>query len=435
VNTVVRRMAVALGAGTASLAFAVPAVAASPGVDPALVNRSADPGSTITVTKTVHTPAIPPKPDVVLLVDTTGSMGPSIANVQANLHTVISTVRASQPSAEFAVASYRDEGDGAELFTVRQDLTADETAVQTAVDGLAVGGGGDIPEAWVNGLFEVSTGAVSYRADSSRIVVLVGDAPSHDPSNGHTLTDAIGVLNADEARVVAVNVSGLDSAGQATSVTAATGGTLVPATGDVSAAILAGLRDLDVTVKPVVGACDSGLTASFALASVTVPSGTDATFTETLTVASTAPQGTTVHCAVDFTLNGASGGSAFVQHASIAVNDVTAPVASCVPGPNPAGHIPASGNPDGFYRIGATDNVDTAVDVFVHDTGSAAVFGPYPAGTVIKLVQAPGATPSVKPGTGAVDYKITLKGDASIVGVDDAENVSTPVVCEVPPTK
>ena len=434
-NIVARRIAVAFGAVTALVtAFAAPAAATSPGVEPAVVSEAADPGTAVVVQKTVHTPAIPPKPDVVLLVDTTGSMGSAIANVRTNLHAVITSVRASQPTAQFAVASYRDEGDDGELFRVRQDLTGNEAAVQSAVDSLAVDGGGDFPEAWVNGLFEVSTGKIHYREDSSRIVVLVGDAPSHDPSAGHTLADAIAELHADDARVVAVNVAGLDTNHQASQVTTATGGSLVPVGSDVSAAILAGLHDLDVTVQPEVTSC-SGLTATFDHAAVTVPSGGDASFVETLTVAADAPQGTTLHCTVTFTLNGAPGGDTFVQHVSIKVNDITAPVSTCTPGPNPSGNTPASNNPDGFYVIGSTDAVDTAVDLYVHDTASSAVFGPYPSGTKIKLVQAPGATPTVKPGTGMVDYKVTLKGDARIIGVDDSHNASAPVNCTVPPKK
>lgn len=157
--------------------------AATPGQQPdrELGRCRTDPGATIGINKVVSTPPIPPKPDVVLLVDTTGSMGTAIANVRTNLQQVITNVRTAQPSAEFAVASYRDEGDGAELFRVRQNLTGDATALQTAVDGLAAGGGGDTPEAWVNALFQVSDGAVAYRSGSSRLVVLVGDAPSHDP--------------------------------------------------------------------------------------------------------------------------------------------------------------------------------------------------------------------------------------------------------------
>jgi Mg-chelatase subunit ChlD len=509
---VARRTAVAVGAAAALVAgLAAPAVAASPGVQPATVNQAANAGATIVVNKTVHTPAIPPKPDVVLLVDTTGSMGGAIDNVKTNLHAVITNVKSSQPTAQFAVASYRDEGDGAELFTVRQNLTADEPAVQAGVDSLAAGGGGDLPEAWVNGLFQVSTGAIAYRTGSSRIVVVVGDAPSHDPSAGHSLAQAITALGAASTRVVAVNVSGLDSTGQATAVVDATGGSLVPVSTDgVSAAILAGLHDLDVTVTPQ-ATCDTGLTATFDHADVTVPSGTDAGFVETLSLAAGATQGSTLHCTVDFLLNGAPAGDAFIQHVTITVNDRTPPVvtvddktveatspagavvtypatavdnvdgpltptcvppsggtfalgattvtctakdaagnvgsdtatirvvdttpprSSCVPGPNPGGHIPASNNPDGYYTIGSTDLVDTAVDIFIHDTASTAVFGPYPNTTNIKLVQAPGATPDVKPGSGAVAYKVTLKGDAIIIGVDNAHNASAGVSCLVPP--
>jgi hypothetical protein len=40
------------------------------------------------VSKTVHTPTIPPTPDIVFLSDTTGSMGGVIAGVQANITSV-----------------------------------------------------------------------------------------------------------------------------------------------------------------------------------------------------------------------------------------------------------------------------------------------------------------------------------------------------------
>jgi hypothetical protein len=511
-NVAARRAAVALGAASAVVAALVaPATAATPGVEPAVVAQAADPGATIVLDKIVHTPPIPPNPDVVLLVDTTGSMDGAIANVKTNLHAVIANVKSSQPTAQFAVASYRDEDDGADLFRVAQNLTADEPSVQAGVDSLVAGGGGDFPEAWINGLFQVSTGAIAYRPGSSRIVVVVGDAPSHDPSAGHTLADATAALGAASTRVVAVDVAALDSAGQASAVSTATGGSLVPVdAAGVSAAILAGLHDLDVTVTHT-ASCDSGLTATFSNADVTVPSGTDAAFVETLHVAAGAAQGTTLHCTVDFLLNGAPAGPAFTQNVSITVNDTTppvvtvddktveatspagavitypatavdnvdgpltptctppsggtfalgattvtcaatdaagnsgsdtatmrvvdttAPTSTCVPGPNPAGHVPSSKNPDGYYTIGSTDLVDTAVDIYVRDTASAAVFGPYPNTTNIKLTQAPGSTPNVKPGSGAVNYKITLKGDAVITGVDNAHNTSAGVTCLVPP--
>ncbi|MEU8300551.1 VWA domain-containing protein [Micromonospora sp. NPDC048909] len=513
-----RQRTVIAAAVTALLTgLATPAMAA-PGVTPATVEQDTDPGTTIPVSKVVSTPPIPPKPDVVLLVDTTGSMGGAIANVRTNLQQVITDVRAAQPGAQFAVASYRDEGDGAELFRVRQNVTDDATALQDAVDALAAGGGGDAPEGWVNALFQVSDGAIAYRAGSSRIVVLVGDAPSHDPSAGHTLGQATAALQADDTRVLAVDVSGgaggLDATGQAAAVVAATGGQLVGSSPDtVTAAILDGLRDLDVTVTPTVTSCDAGLAVSFDAASRTQQSGTDVPIAETITVAADAAQGAVLTCTVEFLLNGLAGGPAFVQRIRVRVNDVTppgvvvddrtveatgpagavidypatatdnvdgpltptcappsgatfplgattvtctatdaagntgndtavmrvvdttAPSTGCVPTNNPSGgNTPGSYNPDGFYELTATDIVDTAVAVYIADGAAPSVrFGPFVAGTKIKLVQAPGGQSRVKDGTGDIDYKVTLRGDALITGVDDAGNVSTAAVCLVAP--
>jgi len=434
------RWSLALSAAALTLAVASPA-AAAPGVDPAAVDEKADPGSSVIVPKTVRTPEIPPNPDVVLLVDTTGSMGGAIDNVKANLQDVINDVRAAQPTAHFAVASYRDSGDGAELFRVRQNLTDDAAALQAAVNGLDADGGGDAPEAWINALFQVSDGAIAYRAGSSRIVVLVGDAPSHDPSVGHTQADAIAALQADSARVIAVNVSGgaggLDAAGnQATAVVGATGGQLVGSDPDtVTTAILSGLKNLDVTVKPVVGPCDAGLAVTFDAASKTQPSGTDVPFTETIKVAADAPQGGVLKCTVDFQVNGMAGDAAFVQQITVRVNDVTAPVVTCQPTNNPAGGtVPPSSNKDGFYQISAKDNLDSSVQVLITDSADPSVtFGPYPSGTKIKLIQAPGASQNAKPGTGDIDYKVMLRGDAIITSKDAAGNVSDKVTCLVPP--
>src|SRR5438093_11913225 len=49
-------------------------VHAAPGVDPSSVTLNLPEGGSTTVAKTVHTPPIPPKPDVLILADTTFSM-------------------------------------------------------------------------------------------------------------------------------------------------------------------------------------------------------------------------------------------------------------------------------------------------------------------------------------------------------------------------
>ncbi|KAK4039110.1 hypothetical protein C8A01DRAFT_36943 [Parachaetomium inaequale] len=405
----------------------------TPGVSPASVSQAANPGSSFYVDKVVNTPEIPPKPDVVLLVDVTGSMSGPIGNIKTNLATVISTVKASQPAAEFAIASFGDIADP-NPFQVRQGLTGDEAPLQAAVNSLAAGGGGDLPEDWINALYRLSTGDIAFRDGSSRVVVVVGDAPSHDPSGGHALGEAIAALQAKNIRVIAVDVGSINALNQATAVTDATGGVIVgSAANTVSDAIVNGLKNLDVTVTPEVVSCDAGLTLAFAPAETKVPSGTAATFNETVQVAGDATQGATLHCSTRFLLNGAPGGDAFTQTVAVKVNDVTPPTVSCADGPNPAG----STNPDknaNFWTLTAQDNVDDKKDlaILVRDSVSGAQFGPYAPGTTIKLVQAPGATPNVKPGTGAVNWRITLKGCAVLVVKDKAGNEATASCCARP---
>ncbi len=119
--------------------------------------------------------------------------------------------------------------------------------------------------------------------------------------------------------------------------------------------------------------------------------------------------------------------------------DTTPPMASCDEGVNPAGHTPRAGqhspgqNEDGFYYVNATDIVDPSVQLYLVDTGSGTVFGPFDSGTDIKYIQAPGVTPNQKAGPGAVDWIIQGTGDAAVYAVDGSGNVSATASCLVPP--
>lgn len=509
------RCAAAAAAAAMLLAPGSPARAAPvPGVEPKSVERTVAPGEAFDVGKVVQTPTILPTPDVVLLVDTAGSMGQAIENVKSNILQVIDTIRTAQPEAHFAVASYRGVADGPELFQVHQGLTGDAGKVKAAVDGLSTGGGE--PEDWINALVEVA--GLDFRDDGSPVVVLIGDSPSHEPSNEHGYAEAETALQSVGARFVAVDVetdlaSSLDKQQQATHLVTATGGQLLnPSPEQVSAAILSGLRKLDVQVTPKVMDCDPALDVYFDAAEVTVPGGGAAKFAETVEVSAGATDGATLNCTVRFDLGGVPAGQDFGQHitihvlkdeppvvtvedktveatgpdgavmeypasavddldgklfaicepppgsvfpigntevacaaedsggnvgkdtATMRVVDTTAPVATCTPGGNPAGNPPKPDNPDGFSVIGGKDLADPGVRLYIRDTGDVGVnFGPYTSGTTIKLTQAPGAKPEVKPGAGDVGYKVRLRGDAQIVAVDAANNVSAAATCSVPP--
>lgn len=316
-----KRRLVGAAAALASMLVVGVGAASGSGVDPNPFDATVASGTSVTITKTVHTPGIPPNPDIVFLADTTGSMYYAVSNVAANAGTIMSDVNAGVPGgtvAEFAVTNYKD-GDpnycpGEWAFHIDQALTPITSDVQAGINTWPANtyGGCDTPESQLYALTQIANGAIAFRSNSTRVVVWFGDSSGHDPALGVTLTDAINALTAADITVIAVPVDsgggdGLDSTGQATAIANATGGQVMASAtpSEVSAAILSGLENLDVTVTPV-PTCDSGLSASYDAASKTVSSGTDVTFDETLTVAPNAPDGGVLHCTVDFLLNGIS---------------------------------------------------------------------------------------------------------------------------------
>lgn len=125
--------------------------------------------------------------------------------------------------------------------------------------------------------------------------------------------------------------------------------------------------------------------------------------------------------------------------------DTTPPEPSCTESVNPHGkNTPPAGsttlpgskggqNEDGFYELGAVDDVWPAGDLEIFVNG----FGPFAVGDVVKYTQDDDAIPESKKmgGNGqsqAVAAHIIGNGDASVVAVDGSGNVSDPLVCLVP---
>ncbi|MBN1641192.1 MAG: VWA domain-containing protein [Anaerolineae bacterium] len=119
--------------------------------------------------------------------------------------------------------------------------------------------------------------------------------------------------------------------------------------------------------------------------------------------------------------------------------DTTPPDVSCVEGTNPSGkNTPRSKNSDGFWKLLAEDAVDPDPMIYVVDTGSGEVFGPFESGTQIKYTQAPGVTPKAKKigsedGAPFVDWHILGKGDPCVYAIDYSGNIAECVECLVPP--
>lgn len=358
----------ATGTGPLTVAPAVP-VPPDPWVTPATLDETLDPGGSTGVTKQVRTPAIPPKPEVVLLVDGTASMGDVIDDIQLDLNNITKKILAGQSDSRFAVATFGDqEGDVNAGFNVLQELTDDLHLVETeGVNQLKtdLGGASRGPsEDWINGLWQIADGAggkTVFREGSSPVVVLVSDASSHAPSFGHTIDDTIADLQDKGVRVIGVDVAtsigdGLNgngdagdpdyvedpptTRGQATRIIEATGGRLLEGIepDQTAEAIMAGFDNLPTVVGHEPVDCDPHLTVTLDPPTRRLTSGGTAEFSENIDVSADAPQGTTLTCTVQFLQLGAQvpgtdslGPAAvpdpdFQQQISITVNDVNAPV-------------------------------------------------------------------------------------------------------------
>lgn len=169
--------------------------------------------SAIDPTSTIQLPVLVTerlqRADVVFLIDTTGSMGAEIARIRDTLAAVIAPgIRAAVPDVQFAVATFEDYpaspygAPGDEPFDVLQTMTPDLATVQGVLDNVALGSGGDYPEAQTQALYELASGdldrwarptpscpvgtfgAVCFRDSSAALVFLFTDAPFHNGRNG-----------------------------------------------------------------------------------------------------------------------------------------------------------------------------------------------------------------------------------------------------------
>lgn len=170
--------------------------------------------------------------DIFFLVDTTGSMGLAITNVRTSLATtIVPAVSEAIADVAMGVGDFRDfpidpfGNTGDWPMQVRQTTTTDVSAVQTALNALRAGGGGDGPEASTEGLYVsvagtctgTGFGGACFREASHPIIVHVTDADFHNgptTSNDYgaavraarTWTATLDALNANAVHVVGVAV-------------------------------------------------------------------------------------------------------------------------------------------------------------------------------------------------------------------------------------
>jgi hypothetical protein len=138
-----------------------------------------------TVTVSVPESGTPPKADVYLLADTTGSMVGVLDAVKAGITAVVNDPAFAGFDLAWGAGNYRDfpvPDSSPYAFQHQLAPTPGAGDVGLAVSAWTADGGGDIPEANLFALQQVAADpVVGWRPDSRRIVVWIGDAPGHDP--------------------------------------------------------------------------------------------------------------------------------------------------------------------------------------------------------------------------------------------------------------
>jgi hypothetical protein len=142
---------------------------------------------------TVSLPAaaapLPKNLDLVLLLDTTGSMGDELAYLKSEFKTIASTLATRFPHVHqrYGLVVYRDRGD--EYVVRKFDFTTSVDEFRSRLAAQSAAGGGDYPEAMEVGLAEAVK--MQWRTtDTARVLLLVADAPPHAQDIGKAMTAA-----------------------------------------------------------------------------------------------------------------------------------------------------------------------------------------------------------------------------------------------------
>ncbi len=122
-----------------------------------------------------------PRLEVVVVLETTGSMGGLIEGAKQKIWSIASEIARGQPTPilEVGLVAYRDVGD--DYVTRKYPLTRDLDAMFVNLQKLRADGGGDTPEHVGRALGEaVSKMSWSQDSKTMKLIYLVGDAPPHD---------------------------------------------------------------------------------------------------------------------------------------------------------------------------------------------------------------------------------------------------------------
>jgi hypothetical protein len=171
--------------------------------------------------------------DVQLVLDTTGSMGDELSYLQSEFDAIAARVRTKFPNVtpRWSLVVYRDKGD--EYVTRQFNFTSDTNQFRRSLRAQSAGGGGDTPEAVVQGLSAGLSQSWRSQPNVAKVAFWVADAPAH-PGEGRVLANVIRDAKQKGVHIYPIASSDTDDAAeyQMRSAAQMTGGRYVFLTND-----------------------------------------------------------------------------------------------------------------------------------------------------------------------------------------------------------
>lgn len=114
--------------------------------------------------------------DIVIVFDSTGSMGGEIKEVKSQIKRIGGALTTLIPKTRIGVCTYRDTGD--EFLVKGHPLTNDIQSIATFLSDIGARGGGDMPEAVQEGL-KWTIDNNDFKNSARKVILVFGDAPPH----------------------------------------------------------------------------------------------------------------------------------------------------------------------------------------------------------------------------------------------------------------
>jgi len=125
--------------------------------------------------------------EVMLVIDSTGSMQPTIDMTRASLMDMAAVLQGVAPKLQMGVVHYKDYGDFGDGAKLLEELSKKPAKVEKALEKLRASGGGDMPEAIEAGLRVALDEDSGWTRSASKLIVVIGDAPAKRQSEAEDL--------------------------------------------------------------------------------------------------------------------------------------------------------------------------------------------------------------------------------------------------------